>query len=473
MNIILIILSSLFILINTRKYDNIKSDNYNNYVEFSFERNLTLSELISLEELFKSLFYNQIYIKIKVGSKQIEIPFYLYLQQYSFIIESSEVSYDQVKGLYNESKSKTFTSSNKIETFMVMDMSEGILSQDIFFIKNNTLLDFYLCKKNNDNSHITEGGKIGFKLETESAQSEEAFFLTNLKNKNLISNLIFSIKYDSEKNDDKGNLYIGAYPHIIDSNKYNENYFTNDNAAQIYTKVEWALNFQEIKLGKNVIESNCIAFLYLEIGYIIGTKNFFDFLLSLDIWNKYFNNNKCHKTKFNIDDYEKNIIDSKLADEYTIYYCDKDIDVTKIDIGELAFIDKSMSYSFNFSFAELWEEKNGYQYFKIIQHEYYNDYWYFGKPFFKKFQMVFDYDNKIIGLYTNILENEQTDNNNNNNKKQNIYIYILIIIGLVVIIIGLIIVLVKNYKKFTKRKRANELLDDNYDYETKEPNVVN
>ena len=197
MNIVLIILNSLFILINTRKCDNIKSDNYNNYVEFSFERNLTLSELISVEELFKSLFYNQIYIKIKVGSEQIEIPFYLYLQQYSFIIESSEISYDQVKGLYNESKSKTFISSNKIETFMMMDMLEGILSQDIFLIKNNTLLDFYLCKKNNDNSHITEGGKIGFKLETESAQSEEAFFLTNLKYKNLISNLIFSIKYDS------------------------------------------------------------------------------------------------------------------------------------------------------------------------------------------------------------------------------------------------------------------------------------
>ena len=114
-----------------------------------------------------------------------------------------------------------------------------------------------------------------------------------------------------------------------------------------------------------------------------------------------------------------------------------------------------MSYSFNFSFSELWEEKNGYKYFKIIQHDYYNDYWYFGKPFFKKFQMVFDNDNKKIGLYTNILENDQTDNNNNN-KKQNIYIYILIIIVLVFIIIGLIMVLVKNYKKFTKRKRTNE-----------------
>ena len=140
MNIFFIILNSAFILINSRKYDIVNSDNQENYIEFSFERNLTLSKLKSLEEIFKSLFYNQIYIKIKVGSEQIEIPFYLYLQEYSFIIESSEVSNDQVKGLYNELKSRTYISSNKTETFMVIDMSEGILSQDIFFIKNNTLL---------------------------------------------------------------------------------------------------------------------------------------------------------------------------------------------------------------------------------------------------------------------------------------------------------------------------------------------
>ena len=356
---------------------------------------------------------------------------------------------------------------------MVMDMSEGILSQDIFYLKNESLLDFYLCKKNNDDTHITEGGKIGFKLEPENAQSEEAFFITNLKHKNLISNLIFSILYDSGINNDNdiGKLYIGTYPHIINNNKFKEKYLAMDYAAQIYTKIEWALNFQDIKLGNKLIETNCKVFLYLEIGYIIGTKNFFDYFLALNEWTKFYSANKCHKTKFKIDDYEKHLVDSKLTDEYTIYYCNKNVDIKKINIGELSFIDKSLSFEFNFSFAELWEEKNDYKYFKIIQHEYYNEYWYFGKPFFKKFQIVFDYDNKKVGLYTQIFEDGQNDDDKN--KKNNIIIYILIIIGLVIIIAGLIIVLIKNYKKFTKRKRANELLDDNYDYETKEPKTIN
>ena len=473
MNIFFILLNTLLILIITEKSDNVESGNNDKYLEFSFERNYTLPKLISAEELFKSLFYNQIYIKIRAGSQKIEIPFYLYLQQYSFIIQSSEVSNDQVKGLYNELKSSTYISSNKIDTFMVMDMSEGILSQDIFYLKNESLLDFYLCKKNNDDTHITEGGKIGFKLEPENAQSEEAFFITNLKHKNLISNLIFSILYDSGINNDNdiGKLYIGTYPHIINNNKFKEKYLAMDYAAQIYTKIEWALNFQDIKLGNKLIETNCKAFLYLEIGYIIGTKNFFYYFLALNEWTKFYSANKCHKTKFKIDDYEKHLVDSKLTDEYTIYYCNKNVDIKKINIGELSFIDKSLSFEFNFSFAELWEEKNDYKYFKIIQHEYYNEYWYFGKPFFKKFQIVFDYDNKKVGLYTQIFEDGQNDDDKN--KKNNIIIYILIIIGLVIIIAGLIIVLIKNYKKFTKRKRANELLDDNYDYETKEPKTIN
>ena len=40
----------------------------------------------------------------------------------------------------------------------------------------------------------------------------------------------------------------------------------------------------------------------------------------MDIWKKYFNNNICRETKFIINDFEKNDIDSKLPDEYTIYY---------------------------------------------------------------------------------------------------------------------------------------------------------
>ena len=474
MNLIFIILNSIFIIINSIKDDNFKDSEQMKYLEFPFDRNITINTSMSSRETFKSLFYNQIYIRIKVGSQQIEIPFYLYLQQYSFIIQSSEVSKDQVKGLYNENKSQTYKGSQQIESFIVMDMSEAFLSEDIFYFnkdKDKINLNFYLSKENHDNTHITEGGKIGFKFEPESSQSEEAFFITKLKYRKIISELVFTIKYDSIKDDDdKGKLIIGAPLHMIDNHIYNETFLVNDNAAKIYSKIEWALNFIQIKSGNNIIDTNCNAFLYIEIGYIIGSKNYFEYLLSLVSWKEYFSSNKCHETKFNIDDFERNDVSSKLGDVYTIYYCDKDVDVTKINIGELSFTNKEMVYSFNFSREELWSEKNGYKYFKIIKHDYYNEYWYLGKPFFKKYQMVFDYDNKKIGFYTKILNDNKSDDGSPSN---NLIIYILVIVGLIIIIAGLVFIIVKNYKKFTKRKRANELMDDNYDYESKESNVVN
>ena len=80
-----------------------------------------------------------------------------------------------------------------------MDMSEAFLSEDIFYFnkdKDKINLNFYLSKENHDNTHITEGGKIGFKFEPESSQSEEAFFITKLKYRKIISELVFTIKYD-------------------------------------------------------------------------------------------------------------------------------------------------------------------------------------------------------------------------------------------------------------------------------------
>ena len=428
---------------------------------------------MTIEELFKSIFYNQIYINIRIGSEQTEIPFYLYLQQYSLIIQSSEVSKDQVKGLYNKRKSNTYYSSSEKESFIVMDMSEGILSKDIFYLNNNNndkhYLNFYLSEKNNDESHITEGGKIGFKFQPENAQSEQAFFITNLKKEEIISEMVFSIKYEAE---DKGKLYIGTYPHLIDSKYYKAEYFLSDNAAQVYSSIEWALYFNEIKSGNNIIQTNCNSFLYVEIGYIIGTKNYFDYILSLDSWKgKFSNNNKCHESKFKINDFEKNDINQKLADDYTIYYCDKDVDVKKINVGDLSFVDKMLNYSFHFTNEDLWEEKNGYKYFKIIKHEFNDEFWYLGKPFFSKYQLVFDYDNKKIGLYSKIFNNYLENGENNQNK--NIFVYIFIIIGLIIIIAGLIFLLYKAYKNFPKRKIANELLDDNYVYEIKEMKQVN
>ena len=79
MYLIYILFNALFILIKAKTILNLIEKNSKKYLEFSFNRNLTISSSMLPAELFKSLFYNQIYIKIKIGSEKIEIPFYLYL----------------------------------------------------------------------------------------------------------------------------------------------------------------------------------------------------------------------------------------------------------------------------------------------------------------------------------------------------------------------------------------------------------
>ena len=127
-----------------------------------------------------------------------------------------------------------------------------------------------------------------------------------------------------------------------------------------------------------------------------------------------------------------------------------------------------LNYSFHFTSEDLWGEKNGFKYLKIIKQKYNNEYWFLGKPFFEKYQLVFDYDNKKIGLYSKIFSDN--DINEDKNNGHNIIIYVLIIIGLSIIIVGLIFLIIKIYKKFPKKKKANELIDDNYVYESTEIN---
>lgn len=466
--LLLLLFIIIFKNLNLKKLE--LSDNIK-YLEYSFKRNLTINEFVMPEEIFKNYFYNQIYINIKVGSNKIEIPFYLYLQQFPFVIESSNVSDSQVKGIYNETESKT-NKLLKIETFTLGDLLLAFLSEDfIYYNKDvNIAIKFYLSKKNIEESHITEGGKIGFKPFPSYGEEEKASFIDNLKINRIISSKIFSLKYDSNKIDeDFGKLYIGEYLHNIFPTIYKD--YISDNAekddfSNIY--FGWIYTFDEIKIDSNIIDTSRKVYFYFELGFIIGNKYFFNYLNNLDTWNELFKNEKCHEYKFKINDFERNDYNQRFSDDYTGYYCDKSIDVTKINYGNILFIKKEKNITFNLNINELWMEKYDYIYFMIIKSDDYEDLWYFGKPFFKKFQMVFDIDNKQIGLYKTF--SEYNDNNENTNKSN--FIYILVIVGLVLIIIVLAFLLYKCYKYLPRKKRANELNDDDYEFSKNNNNVL-
>ena len=122
-----------------------------------------------------------------------------------------------------------------------------------------------------------------------------------------------------------------------------------------------------------------------------------------------------------------------------------------------------MNYIFYLDENDLWIEKGNYKYFIILERNVYNSGWCFGKPFFEKYSMIFDYDNSQIGLYTKILNDKSDDKNDLG--KNNIILYILVIIGLLIIIGFLVFWLIKCYINLPRKKRANELIDENFEYE--------
>ena len=99
-------------------------------------------------------------------------------------------------------------------------------------------------------------------------------------------------------------------------------------------------------------------------------------------------------------------------------------------------------------------------YFQIIFKK--TEDWIFGKPLFKKYRLVFDQDNKMYGIYSNIekgIEEEQI--NKSSFSKEIIFWIVIIILGIIVLVESYF--LIKKMFFQSRNKRPNELKDE-YDY---------
>jgi hypothetical protein len=274
-----------------------------------------------------------------------------------------------------------------------------------------------------------ESGALGLKLDYSFDYGGDGSFIYQAKKMANFDNYAFMLKYD---NDDKGELIIGSYPHLYD-NKYNEKDLFYQRAGKINNNVDWVIEFDMIKYDNKTIErinNKCLIQIeYALIHAPFNVKNYF-----IDNYFK----NQCNQ-EFLI---RKNII---------MINCDKKFDISTFK--NLSFISKDIDYEFVFTYKDLFIENGSKYIFSIIFDMKLNDKdntWILGKTFMKKYQLIYDLDRKIIGLYKG-----------NSSKGFNFYILFLII--LILVIIGLIYYIFF-YIKTPRKIRANELEDDNYLY---------
>ena len=302
-------------------------------------------------------------------------------------------------------------------------------------------------------------------------------FIVSLKEQLNLINIYKWFIYYSEDNNNY--LVIGASPNEVKNPKtgnllYPEydkekNYGKINDILGILNKREMKLKFDDIYLIDNNNDKTEIHFednknffgkLIPNIGFIVGTKDYSNYV-EKNIFEKYLNNNKCKKGKFNQRP-------DLTGQEYEFYYCEESLyDTMKSLYNKIIFKHTALSENFELDFNDVFIKQNKYLIFLIIFSTHEHFYWSLGKPFMKKYQFEFDFENKYIGYYK-IQKKENNNKNKENNENDNSLKYILISIGVIIlagILITLGIIIGKYYFKMRK-KRANELEDD-FDYQQK------
>ena len=457
---------------------------------------------------------------------------------------------------YNCRNCSTFYSYKKSKTFSKIETSNKPIGFGNLFYANET---FYFYDGINNNQKIIENMliylpelndekknnrfkncmTIGLKFPDYSNNNFQKTFIQQLKIKNIFNRYFWTmIFYDSKnKNDYDGAFILGDildeyYPNI-DKDDYSQ-----DKVVHIYTEnikkgndqnsnnnlLEWGIKFDEIyyELSRNnqinVNEKNDIN----NIIYINGLITEFDFNINAifsnedysrniqrDFFNFYFNKNICKYSHIR-------------GGMYMFIYC-KSENFTEKDLERfppLKFKNKILRYIFILDYNDLFSLTNDKKFyiFNIMIVNVYKDLddegkWILGLPFWRKYQFIFDTDNKLIYFYnkkgnfineqredkndykdnninkiinktindneinnendTEITNNQRiiNDNKNSNNyvniKIENIILFIIIFVFLILLFFILLLLVKKLLNKngfvLMRVKMANELNDD-FDY---------
>ena len=439
----------------------------NDIIAISFKKSSPNLSDLSPEEIFQKLKDNTLLAKIKLGNPPQEIELKLELSEYIFFIGG------QSSSCLNQFKEKDSDTLKKISDsiyFSTLDIREAYFCSDLFYFDKNTQdkteMNFLLGL---ETDKIKAGGKLGLNIQDEDTKIFEKYnFINTLKNKGIIKDFYFTIKYHDNYS---GDLIIGDLPHNFDSS-YNSKYFKDMYISMFTNVLTWNINLDSIYVAENelsekkkIVGEKIYGYFKLELGIILATERYRLNFLN-DFMSDKINNGLCFEVKTTF---------------YVNYYCKPEVDVSKLK--SLYFYVKELDYTLELNYKDLfYKASDGNNYFLIYFNSDYGSgddsdyYWAFGEPLFKKYNLVFNQDIKRIGLYTH--NNEASNDNKGDNLEEkgfwaNYKWYVILMIILIVVCAGLGLMTFLYLKVLPKRKmKANELEDD-FEYTSKDKNIIN
>ena len=421
-----------FINIIITLYKNIKSNDSNKYIILPFR---TERPKITKDNFLSVYLSNEIFTDIEIGTPIQKIPININFENYPFFISGSELK-NLPNIFFNESKSLTYkknsTYSYEISHYL---FEKGYFSNDTIILNNNKINELIFILASKESYDIKYSGQIGLRLSSNTKENNQKItnyhFINILKKYNLISNYDFTIIY---KNEFEGNLIIGKRLDEIYKENYNyENYIKTIGSPRSF-EIRWHIIFDNFYY-KNYSNQSIEVDIYIENGLIQCPDSIFDSFI-----NNIF----------------KNDIDNKICDIKEFYFtrfiiCNFNFDILKV--GNFSFEIKDINYNFTFMPQNLFYNINEIGKLFVFSNRKLSNHWRFGKPFFQTFNITFNKDRKIIGLY------KQYGGINKGNQL-NWYNVILIIICIILIIfIGYLLFLYSKINKKNKIK-AQELNEE-------------
>jgi hypothetical protein len=400
---------------------------YESYIVYPFKK--STKENKSYPE---NLLQNDLEITLKIGTPPQSVDLNLRSRIYTFFVTSSQVNLPYK--LFNEKESTSLVQISKRETnFTNMEYSKGLKISESIYINDKELKGITLML--GTELAYNECGALGLRLINSHESSNDLSFIYQIKKYANLDSYTFTLKY---KNDEEGDLIIGAYPHVYD-NKFNEKNFFYSKAGSNKNGVNWVLNFDIIRYNnKSVNVGSKKSLINIEYGLIQAPFKY----------KNYFKNNfygdRCSE-KFND---RRNV---------TIVHCSSNFDITSFK--DLIFELKDIETQFVFTYKDLFIKENNEYIFGIVFDEDVDakdPTWIFGKPFMKKYELVYDLDRKIIGLYK--------EGNESPSEKSKVNVVFIILLIILVLAVAGLSYFIFFYLKKTRKSRAFELNDDNFDY---------
>lgn len=444
---------------------------------------ITEKNITTKEQFFLSKKDIGLYTFLNIGTPSQTIASKLVVNEYCtyFGKEICNIS----NSFYAPLESSTFKNET-IWELAIHDLKKGCRAEDIFRLNNsknvetNITLEKFLYFTASIKDHgINDCGLIGFDYDytTYTANDCRKFLLSTRRGYERLTNQIWSIiynKYNTMEYD--GYFILNSYPHEFNSLSFNGSNFTtvfSDKYQDAIKKPSYSIRFTEIYFydaDNNAIRfnksntQNLAGQLAFDKGLIQSTKEFFEAFKAA------FKNNledvgKC----------ETFIIENRY---YTIF-CNKtsieDLDKFYDNFNNINFYHNNFQYNFEFTPRDIFVEFDD----KLMLVFYYDKYeganWAFGDVFLRKYFFFFDSENKQIGFYPDSPNGEKepkaddtTDVAHSDSESESYKVYYIIGIAVVAIVcIGVGFYFGQKCIK-KRRKKANELVDDDYDYEPKE-----